>query len=330
MLDVLTDARWRAKIYFGRVPQLVVSSREGFHVAVLTGLVPPYLLERFDALTSALHLTNFPRQSVSPFVPPLPRCRSNRLDLLGELSLELTLPAIVQVAAPEELLMDIATASTTASSNTTDSWPFFKKWDWGKRSFSDRPYSEEVSGISLDWCRRDDGPDRFKLYKNGSLLWWTRSRTSAVLAAFTLADIPVFELDSDGTMHSRGDSLYLPLPAARAAAWTGPMNSGPVTLRDGGSAYRYVFHGNRSRDSVLAKMWPHKFDVARPISPLTMAALSVALRIGVGPHIPVPASLKQTLDTIFDRSELRVPNVVPLSALPRLYALVADNRSREL
>jgi hypothetical protein len=200
MLDVLTDARWRARIYFGRVPQLVVYRRQGRYEAVLTGLVPPYLLERFDALASALRMTNLPRRSVSQFVPSLPRCRSNRLALLGELARELNLPEIVQVRAPEELLLDIKTTAATLASNAQDSWPFFRKWDWSRRSFSDRPSSESVSGISLDWCRRDDGPDRYKVYKDGSLLWWTRSRTWAVLAALTLADLPVFTVDSGGTM----------------------------------------------------------------------------------------------------------------------------------
>ncbi len=307
MFDVLADARWRARVYFGRLPQLVVHRRQGLYEGVLTGLVPPYLLERFDALASVLRLTNIPRRSVSPLVPSLPRCRSDRLAPLTELATELDLSEIVQVRAPEELLADVKATATAFSSNAGDSWPFFKKWDWSRRSFNDRPSSESVSGISLDWCRRDDGPDRYKLYKDGALLWWTRSRTWAVLAALTLADLPVFTVDSDRTMHSQGDSLYLPLPAARAVAWTAPMNSGPVTLRDGDRAYRYTFHDDRSRDSVLAKMWPHKFDVARSISPLTATALSTICRTGVGPQIPVPAKLKQTLDEICACSGLLAP-----------------------
>jgi hypothetical protein len=330
MLDALTDARWRARIYFGRVPQLTVYRGRGFQEAALTGLVPPYLRERFDALTAELRLSSIERRSVSPFVPTLPRCRSNRLALLDELARELNLPGIAQVREAEELLMDIRTAATILSSTTSDSWPFFRKWDWSRLGFSERPAAESVSGISLDWCRRDDGPDRYKVYKDGSLLWWTRSRTWAVLAASTLADVPVFTLESDGAMHSRGDSLYLPLPAARAVVWSGPGNSGPVTLPDGHTAYRYTFHDDRARDSVLAKMWPQEFRVDRPISDLTTAVLSTALRTAVGPHIPVPVGLKVALDRICDGSELHVPSVVPLSALPRLYALVATCRRGEL
>lgn len=330
MLDVLTDARWRARIYFGREPRLVVSRRRGLYEAVLTGLVPPYLLERFDALSSVLRLSIIPRHSVSALVPALPRCRSNRLAPLGELARELNLSEIVQVRAPEALLTDIRAAATTAGSTANDSWPFFRRWDWSRRSFSERPLAESLSGISLDWCRRDDGPDRYKVYKDGSLLWWTRSRTWAVLAASTLADIQIFAIEPRGTMHSQGDSFYLPLPAARAVAWTGPMNSGPVTLRDGEGAYRYVFHDDRSRDSVLAKMWPDKFDIVQPASPLTTAALGVALRTGVGPHIPVPVSLQQPLERICYRAELQAPIFVPISALPRLYALVAARLKGEL
>jgi hypothetical protein len=247
---------------------------------------------------------------------------------LAELAQELNVSEIVQLRDTGDFLTDIRYAATMPPVPAHDSWPFFRKWDWSRRSFSERPSSESVAGISLDWCRRDDGPDRYKLYKNGSLLWWTRSRTWAVLAALTLADEPVFNLGREATIHSRGDSLYLPLPAARVVAWSGPANSGPVTLQDGTSAYAYTFHDERSRDLVLAKMWPQNFELVPTTSGRTLANLSAAFRTGVGPHIPVPVGLKQALDKICEGAAFQPPAVVSLSALPRLYALVDASRGK--
>jgi hypothetical protein len=323
ILDVLTDARWRSRVYFARTPQLVVHRRSGFHEAVLTGLLPPYLLERFDSFTYAPGLTAVERRSISPLVPSLPRCRSYRLTLLSDLARELNLPDVVRVRAPEELLTNIQTSAAQYSSSSNDSWSLFRQWDWRKRVFTEYPSECTISGISLEWSRRDDGPDRYKIYRDGSLIWWTRSRTWAVLAAFTLARMPVFTAEPGAAMHSQGDSLYLPLPAARVVSWIGPANSGPVTLPDGRGAYRYTFHDERSRDSVLSKMWPDTSDDRHPRSRLTVDRLTNILRTGVGPHVPVPVSVRRALDKLFQGSSLPGPGFVPASALPRLYALLA-------
>jgi hypothetical protein len=323
MLDVLTDARWRARIYYARRPQLLVHQRSGSHEGVLTGLVPPYLVERFDNLTAALQLRPVARHSISPFVPSLARCRSHCVGTLVELGRELNLPDLEEVRAPEDFLVDVQAAANQFSSTTNDSWPFFRGWDWKKRSFIEHPSERTSSGISVDWCRRDDGPDRYKIYRSGSIVWWTRLRTSAVLAAYTLAGIPVFTPEPGAAMTSQGDSLYLPLPAARAVAWTAPANPGPVTLVDGSPAYRYLFRDDRARDSVLSKMWPELFKVRRPPRPLVAASLGMILRTAIGPQVPVPVTLRHAIDKACGGLRGEKPSMVPLSALPRLYALIA-------
>jgi hypothetical protein len=323
ILDVLTDARWRARIYFARAPQLVVHRRSGFLEAVLTGLVPPYLVERFDNLTSAPGLTAVERRSVSTLVPALPRCRSYSLSLLGEFARELNLSDIVQIRAAEELLTNIRTAAAQYSSTSNDSWSLFRLWDWRKRVFTEYSSETNVSGISVEWCRREDGPDRYKVYKDGLLIWWTRSRTWAILAAFTLADVPVFTRESGASIHSRGDSLYLPLPAARIVSWIGPANPGPVMLADGTSVYRYTFHDESARDSVLSKMWPNA-SLPRPlVSLLTVTRFEAILRSGVGPLVPLPISLRSAFGKLFQGSSHQQPSFVAASSLAGLYALLA-------
>lgn len=329
ILDVLTDARWRARIYFARQPQLVLHQRANFDEAVLTGLVPPYLVERFDNLTATLQLGPVVRHSISPVVPSLARCRSHAVGPLLELARELNLPNLEEVGPPADFVVDVKAAAKKFSSTTNDSWPFFRGWDWKRRCFTERPSEKTASGISVDWCRRDDGPDRYKVYKDGSLVWWTRLRTSAVLTACTLAGIPVFTPEPGAAMTSQGDSLYLPLPAARAVAWMAPANPGPVTLADGRPAYRYLFRDDRSRDSVLSKMWPELFKVRRLTSPLVAAKLGMILRTAIGPQVPVPVTLRRAIDKACDGVPAEKLNMVPLSALPRLYALMAASERGE-
>jgi hypothetical protein len=327
-LEVLTDPRWRARLYFGRRPQLVVRGHHGHYEAVLVGLVPPHLLERFDTLSSGLNLTNVARRSVSEFVPALPRCRSARLSHLEELAKQLTVHPLVQIRPPADLLCDVRTSVERHSSTTHDSWPVFRHWDWKRRFFAENSFQITSAGISVQWCRRDDGPDRYKLYRDGSFLWWTRSRTWAMLAAYTLAGVPVFDRKSGTMMESQGDSLYLPLPAARLVSWTAPMNAGPVRLPDGKTAYRYSFPDETARESVLAKLWPEESGHAS-VSSEAARQLAVILRTGHGPVTPIPESLRRSLGELLKGRYLPLPAFVPASALPHLYSILKTVRKGE-
>lgn len=322
MLDVLADARWRARTYFGRTPQLVIDRRFGHYKAVLTGLVPPFLLERFDNLSSAKGITPIERRSVSEFVPPLPCCRSHRLGVLAELARELNLPPIVHVRPPEEFLSPVRTLAQQYSSTAHDSWSPYRWWDWNRRGFSENPSQRSLSGISVEWSRRDDGPDRYKLYQDGSLLWWSRSRTWTILAAFTLAGVPVFTRQSGPAIESQGDSLYLPLAAARAVAWIGPANPGPVRLADGKVAYRYTFPDERVREAVLSRFWPGSDDKRRNLSPGVAERIFEILQTGQGALIPIPAGLRSSLREFCVGHSIAELRFAPALALPQLYSLV--------
>jgi len=218
---------------------------------------------------------------------------------------------------------DVRAAAEQFTSTRIDSWSVFRRWDWQKRFFSEKPAESTFGGISVDWCRRDDGPDRYKVYRDGSLLWWTRSRTWASLAAFTLAGLPVFTRRGSATLESQGDSLYIPLPAARAISWIGPENPGPVRLPDGRSAYRYTFRDEAALSSVLSKLWPDVYESSRCVSPLVAKRLAAILQTGRGPVVPVPAALRRALSVLRD-FPTRHPGFVPASTLPELYALLAS------
>src|SRR5262249_17408669 len=157
---------------------------------------------------------------------------------------------LLQIRPFKEFLRSIGASVEEHSSTTHDSWPLYRQWDWNKKTFVDNPLESTSSGISIHWCRRDDGPDRYKLYREGALLWWTRSRNWAILAAFTLAGVPLFARELGTSIESYADGPYLPLPAARVVAWIGRINPGPVKLSDGTIAYRYTFPDQGTRDAI--------------------------------------------------------------------------------
>ena len=318
MLEVLSDARWRGRTYFGRNPHMVVHRASGDYEGVLVGLVPPYLLERFESLSSAAGLSRVRNRNVSEFVPALPRVRSASLGLLSELAEELDLPPLARVRPPEELLYPVRALADQQTSTANDSWPVYRRWDWQRRSFTENPHVATLSEISVEWCRRDDGPDRYKLYRNGVMLWWTRSRTWAMLAAFTFADLPVFTRGPGAVIESQGDSLYLPLPLARIVSWLGPMNPGPVKLAAGKSGYRYTFPDVRTRELILSKLWPNSVTATRDLALVVKRQVETIIRSGTGPVVPVPAVLRSRLANLCE--DRVVPPFVPGSCLPQLYS----------
>jgi hypothetical protein len=329
MLDVLADARWRARIYFARTPSLVVHRRDARYEAVLTGLVPPFLLERFDKLSAIAGATPVERRSASEAVPPLPRCRSLRLGLLMRLARELNLPPLTEVRPIRDFVASVRSLTEGHTSSLQDSWPVYRHWDWEKRAFKESPSQSAHSGISIRWCRRDDGPDRYKLCRHDSPIWWTRSRTWAILAAFTLAGVPVFSRLPAGVIESRGDSLYLPLPVARFVSWTGPVNPGPVKTDDGRRAYRYTFADDRLRESVLSGLWPAAAASGKKSSPGIARRFAAAIRAGFGPLVPLPVALRRSMFELEDPRSFRTPVLVPATALPELYAILRATTQEE-
>jgi hypothetical protein len=319
LLEALSDARWRGRTYFGRIPRLVVHRASGIHEAVLVGLVPPWLHDRFCYLSSAYGLHPVEARSVSEAVPALPRVRSKNPSLFNEMAEELGLSRPVRLRRVEEFLRPIRRSTEDYSSTSTDAWPRYREWDWDRRAYVENPRERTVGGISVEWCRRDDGPDRYKLYRGGNLLWWTRSRTWATLAAFTLAGVPIFARISPVTIESRGDSLHLPLPVARVVSCAAPMNSGPARQADGRAVYRYTFPDRTICDLVLSNLWPES--AVRPADFSHLARdVSTILRTGDGPAVPVPMMLRPTLARIFPRRS--EPRLVPATSLPRLYSLL--------
>jgi len=318
MLDCLVDLRWRARLYFGRRPSLVAYQNGNGVSAVLAGLVPPFLRQRFIELIPSLGIKEIERFSSSPHVPTLPCCHANSSEQLVRLATELELPALNWLCKPDTLASSVADIMR-ASAPEPLNWPVYKQWDWQRSTFMANPINPEQLNLSLHWCRRDDGPDCYKIYQGSSVIWWTRSRTWAILAVLKLAGIPAMHRTTPGEISLSTDGAYLPLPLARFAAVVGPIAPGP-TLGDGTpTKYRYVFPDNRLADVVLNTLYPA---ITPPPSfvPKRVKRLLAACAATQGPSIPMPVTLSRLLNQFSHPQGHPLPRRVPLSLLPLFFA----------
>lgn len=325
MLDALSDARWRARVYFARMPRFVLHRRGGFYEAILTGLIPPHLRMRLEGLAAAAGVTVVQRPSTSQAIPSLSVFQSNGVTPVRRISEELRLLPPIEVRLTPTSVPSVQSLIQQHASTIQNSWPTYRQWDWKRRTFTEDTSAHSMSGISLQWCRRVDGPDRYKLYKDNMLIWWTRSRTWAVLSAFTLAGVPIFDRRSESLIETWGDSLYLPLPVARLVSWIGPATPGPVKTEDGRTTYRYSFPDDRLLDLVIGMLWPGPVK-ARMSSKVSKGIIS-AVSAASGPLIPLPMALRRSMAEF--EWDTPMPALVPVSALPRLYALFRANAGWE-
>ena len=314
-LDVLTDARWRSRVYFAKQPRLTLTRGTNDLTASLTGLVPRFVSQRFEEVCRFSGLSSTYKGSDSRFVPSMYECvvPDTATAILVASELEIGEPV-----AAQPYVFDGGTIIELASTNQVlapDNWPFFMAWDWTSKYFREPAKLKELNGISLHWCRREDGPDRYKVIRDGSLIVSSRSRVWAILCAYALARIQPFELEGLSELTGVGDSNHLPLPLARAVAICGPKLPGPV---DGRSVYRYVFPTHRIRQNVLATLGfaPH----TTTLQPAELQRLEVLLQRSGGAMQFLPESLRKDLIDLAGCTDAQTARLVSQSALPEIYA----------
>ncbi|MBB5319492.1 hypothetical protein RBB73_12870 [Tunturiibacter empetritectus] len=315
-LEVLTDARWRARVYFGNVPRLAFRKQGGGLCTSLTGLVPLHVSNRFEEYCGSGGFLVNAKSSSSSYVPPMLECIVPDIETVELITTELGLdrPTLIQPSSYSgPTIRELATSRPPA---TDDNWLYLKNWDWTNRYFRDPARLTELNQISLSWCRREDGPDRFKVFRDGELLLWTRSRVWAVLSAYALAGLSPFEEEGNDSVICSGGNIYLPLPLARSIGLNGPQLSGPI---DGRSSYRYVLPTHRVRQGILAALGFATPSLS-PIGRVEEERLNLLLRGRGGPKQFVPEPLRRQLLDLTGLDERRVGGLVSQSALPELYA----------
>ena len=320
LLDTLVDSRWRAKLYFARRPTLVAYADGKTVFAVLMGLAPPYLRNRFVEATRFLGLEAVTRSSSSDFVPPIACCRAESMSQLDRLQQELELPNVMSLSPPWVLASSLSNIISVMRPEPMN-WPVYRRWDWVDLAFSQYPRESTHQGISLVWCRRDDGPDCYKVYKDEGLAWWSRSRAWSVLAAMDLAGSPAFEFGDGGSVLTTSPSINLPLPLARFAAATGPTAPGPIPVTTGTTRYHYTFPAHDVARVVLGVLWPSMFH--RRSAPIaTLRGIWAICNSPGDRKVPLPLGLRRSLEAAVGPSLLReagLPWLVPAASLPRLF-----------
>ena len=317
-LDCLVDVRWRARVYFGRRPALVAYKTGSGLTAVLTGLIPPYLRDRFKELVPLFGMQQIERRTLSSAVPPLACCRATSIGQLTSLVDELELPPLNWLCEPDHLAVSIDQVVRSQDPEPLD-WPVYKEWDWQRLAFTDNRVPPHSSQLWMRWCRRDDGPDCYKIYRDGSVVWWSRSRTWAILAALTLADISALVPEASAEISSCVYGAYLPLPLARFTAVVSAVSPGPMTEGSKSCLYRYVLPTASIRDLLLRILWPSKHETRLRASSYLRTLLTSCFATS-GPSIPMPVTLAESLKQFDDLEKRSLPCQVPLNVLPRLYA----------
>jgi hypothetical protein len=317
LLDCLVDLRWRARFYFGREPLLVAYHNPGTLTAALTGLVPVYLRQRFKEVATSLRLEIAERRSPSPEVPSLPSCRAKSVDQLVSLTRELELPEVRWLRGPTHIVNSVRKVMRSHLPEP-EHWPVYKRWDWRQLTFTDTLLPDAMNGVTLHWCRRDDGPDCYKLYQGEALAWWTRSRTWGTLAAMTLAGMPAFRVTPSGDISCVGNGVYLPLPLARFLAVVGLTSPGPVKNRTS-EEYQYFPSNPALAEAVLRALYPSDIQESPELSKSLKRLLAACLTTP-GESVPVPAALDAWLRQFRRSRASAAPRRVPLSLLPQFYA----------
>ena len=325
MLDCFVDLRWRARFYFGREPEIVVYQDSESPIGVLAGLVPSYLRHRFAEMAKSLGLEVMERSSPSTLIPALSCCRARSFDQFVTLARELELPDVKRLCGPTQIANSLKQIMSSDLPEP-EHWPVYQYWDWRRLAFTEVPSTEIPNLVALHWCRRDDGPDCYKIYQNRAFVWWTRSRTWGILAAMTLADMPAFRLTPTGDISSAGTGIHLPLPLARFLAIVGYAPPGPVQ-NEASTEYRYFPSNRNLAHAILNILYPHDVLQLRRLPPNLDKLLAVC-SITRGPSIPMPTALSARLRQFHDSGRRNLPRRVPISLLPQFYAQIRASEER--
>jgi hypothetical protein len=147
--EILSDARWRARVYFAIKPRLVCVTRGRGLTACLVGLSPYFISERFAEVSGSLGMPVSQRPSVSDDVPQMFECQVSDGEAIKLLSKELGLDQAPTPPPPEYSGLTIREMAESRGIPAKDNWLYLKSWDWTTRYFSFSPRLDELNQISL-------------------------------------------------------------------------------------------------------------------------------------------------------------------------------------
>jgi hypothetical protein len=318
--------RWRGRKYFARTPQLVLWRERARVHGTLVGLVPSSTRNLVVAVAERLGAHPLPARTRSSWIPPALRWSADFAD---------TFHAIVREAylnEPRWLQPGSSCLSRIRDVGTTDheeplNYESAGFWDWHRHAFS-LGRRTQTEGVGVEWLRRTDKPDRFRVWIDDGPFWTSTSRNWALLVAYSLAGRPPYSTTGAADLvRSTPGQVYLPLPAGRISFIRGLVSPGPCP--DG--RYAYTFSSTIERSEILSILWGAD-EVTAP-NARARWLLALATHPGFAPHqtrLAVPPHVLACLPKAERPTETLRQVGIPVGLLPHLERALETTRSKAM
>ncbi len=301
--DLLTSARWRTRRYFARIPRLVVSRTGSRFRATLTGLAPGYLRARLESTAKSLDMTVHRGSTYSSWVPESLYLEADSLSAFHQISEKVGMDSVQWLKPLEACLVPLDNI-VKLSLEIPINYDNVARWSWEEGRFIQQ--STAASGeIAVDLYRRLDSPDYYLLRHRDDPIWFSYSRTWALLAAFEMKGKQWLASDTEGHLYrTEPGGTYLPVTIGRwifAAAGNSP---GPVQSQEEELSYVYPFGQSRyaSRAVQLLRNTYPTCDEGELLGWMLPAAMARSRRERL---LLLPRALRETLRQRERRKEVR-------------------------
>ena len=308
--------RWRGRKYFARRPHFVLHRGSTGLMGTLVGLIPMSTRNRVTESARRHGAKRDRTHTFSHWLPPVMRWSAESPQVFHEIAQECYLPPSRRIRPLADLLVPIVDVAAHSGSDAlnfqTAGW-----WCWEEGSFSSRGKTS-CGGVAIEWLRRSDKPDRFRVRFDEQWSWCTVSRNWALLVGYSLTGTSPFGIGREAqVLRSVAGQVFLPVPLGRLAAVRGTVVPGP-TQGFAAGGYAYSFSTAQERNEVLSLLWGSSHetvDVHRVRWLLTVAGHQPPTE--VQPRIPIPPHLRNLLRetqlTQYMPSDGRLPaGVIPL------------------
>jgi hypothetical protein len=292
----------------------------------LVGLTPSGVRSRVETSAERHGAQVYRTGSYSPWLAPLPRWSATSTAVFHSISRDSYLSDLCWLQPLSEFVSRVDKVSTGESEEPLN-YDVYGWWDWRRHTFSlkERALAQTVG---VEWLRRSDKPDRFRVLLDGREFWSTVSRNWSLLVAYSLAGQPPFAIASSGELvRAVQGHVYLPLPLGRALAVCGRATPGPSPSL-GPSGYSYSFPSAAECRKALSLLWGG--DGPSDLDDRVRWLLSVASRREFAPNqvrVPIPPALLAHLRRSGRGADALLRARIPAGLIPHLErALHTRNR----
>ena len=262
-LDCLTRRQWRGRVYFARLPRLVlIPDEDGRSIRVVLHGLASYRLRAAVRDVFALGgATPLPAATLSSFVPGPLSWRLESLEQASALAVEIGDIETVSVRWPKELAGDFE-AAVSNEAPLPPGYECQRVWDWMAGGFR-RPHGNSSTDVvRIEYHTRTNGPDRYVIVEGG-LRRTTLSRSWALLDGFWRAGRKAFcPAGSIAIVRPGDDGPQVPLPIARAIGLRAGIVAGPAETAQIGRHYAYAVERASEQHWLLAWLGGEKADRA--------------------------------------------------------------------